>query len=237
MLMTLDTLSSYLAERFPIVLAAIPAALVVILAACILNFILARLMLFVARRTKLTPMDVQPARRLLRGVVIIITVLLVAGVFGFKLGGLWTFISAVLAMIAIGFVAVWSLLSHTSATVLLLFTRPFNIGDWIEFKSEDVQGRIIDINFFFATLQVDERTTYQVPNNLFFQKVIRRVAGPYHHSLAHQLSATTPAKLPPFPYPTGNGGANKAVEQTPASEDDAMKAIPDPATLDPNRNR
>lgn len=236
--MTLDDLIAYFRLHFPAVISALPVAAAVVLGGIILNFITGRALLLIARRTHLNELDVQPVRRLARWLITLITILLVAGVFGFELGGVWGFMSTVLAMVAIGFVAVWSLISHTSATILLLFTRPFHIGDWIELKSEDVQGRIVDLNFFFTTLQVDEHTTFQVPNNLFFQKVIRRVSGPYHHSLAQQLSANYPAKLPPFPYPTGakpKDGEEKSPK--PASEDAAMKAIPDPATLNPARSR
>ena len=233
--MTIDSLYSYFVEHFPAFIAALPLAAAVLLGGIIVNFIAGRAIGLIAGRTNLTALDVQPVRRLLRWLIMIITVLLVAGVFGFELGGAWAFLSSALAMIAIGFVAVWSLLSNTSATVLLLFTRPFAIGDHIELKSEDIAGRVVDLNFFFTTLQVDEHTTYQVPNNLFFQKVVRRVAGPYQHSLAQQLSSAFPAKLPPLPHPITDSGEKPAPVS--AADDAAMKAIPGPATLSPGRNR
>jgi hypothetical protein len=231
--MTLDSLADYFDQRFPAVLSALPLAAAVGVGGLFLLFVLSRLLSLVASRTSLSDLDVQPVRRILRWLVIFVTVLLVAGVFGFELGGVWAFMSTVLAMVAIGFVAVWSLLSNTSATVILLFTRPFQIGDHIELKSENIAGRVVDLNFFFATLQVDQHTTYQVPNNLFFQKVIRRMAGPYHHSLAQQLSSTYPAVLPPFPYAITDSGAMSPPVS--AANDAAMKAIPDPATLSPGR--
>ncbi len=231
--MTIDSLIAYFDGHFPAFISALPVAAAVVLGGIVLNFILGRALSLVAKRTNLTEMDVQPVKRLSRWLVSLITVLLVAGVFGFELGGVWAFMSTVLAMVAIGFVAVWSLLSNTSATMLLLFTRPFAIGDHLELKSENIEGRLVDLNFFFATLQVDENTTYQVPNNLFFQKVIRRTAGTYQHSLAQQLSANYPARLLPMPCEISDSGEKS--ETKTAADDDAMKAIPDPATMSPRR--
>jgi small-conductance mechanosensitive channel len=215
------TLGSFLAsfdQYLPKLLAALPVAALVILGGLIANMAARRALTVLARRTSLTDNDVLPLRRILRWIVALVTFVLVLGVFGFELGGVWAILSTVLAMVAIGFVAVWSVLSHTTATVLILLLRPFHVGDTIELQSENVKGRVIDLNFFFTTLQVDEHTTHQVPNNLFFQKVVSRVRGTPGVSLAAQLGSQSPAKLAP-------------PRVIPASEDFAAKSVPDPGTL------
>ena len=93
-------------------------------------------------------------------------------------------ISTVLAMVAIGFFAVWSLLSHTTATIILIILHPFSVGDDIELPSENVKCRVIDLNFFFTTLIIHDGSQWRVPNNLFFQKVIKRQSGGSTISLA-----------------------------------------------------
>lgn len=189
-------------ELIPALIAALPAALVIILGGVLINLVMARGLSLLAKRTDLGEADVQPARSALRWLVRIIVTVLVLGVFGFELGGVWALVSTVLAMIAIGFVAVWSLLSHTTATILLVIIRPFQIGDDITLPSENVSGRVIDLNFFFTTLIDHEGSEWRVPNNLFFQKVCKRTRQPAGTALATQLNNPKPAEVKPPPAPT-----------------------------------
>jgi small-conductance mechanosensitive channel len=126
----------------------------------------------------------------------------VLSVFGFELGGIWALVSTVFAMIAIGFVAVWSLLSHSTATILLVIIRPFQVGDDIALPSENMAGRVVDLNFFFTTLLDHEGNEWRVPNNLFFQKVMKRTKQPASISLSSQLNNPEPATVTPPPAPT-----------------------------------
>lgn len=225
-----NDMTSYL----PTFVRALPVAAAVILGGMLVNMIVGRGLRLLAARSSLTASDVIPARNILRWLVRILTGILVLGVFGFELGGLWAMISTVLAMVAIGFVAVWSLLSNTSATVMLVMLRPFRVGDDIELPSESVRGRVIDLNFFFTTLIDHTGAEWRVPNNLFFQKVVKRTAGVPSITLAAQLNSPTPAnlELPPPPPDDDNKPAHKPVS---ASEDFAAKSVPDPGTLMPKR--
>ncbi len=142
----------------PVMIAALPVAIAIILAGILMNMVVGRSLRMLAGRTHLDERDIAPARRVLKWLIRIITAVLVLNVFGFQLGGIWSIISTVLAMVAIGFVAVWSLLSHTSATLLLVIILPFHIGDDIALPSENVSGRVADLNFFYTTL-VDRLAT------------------------------------------------------------------------------
>lgn len=231
--MTFDELWNEMSSHLPGFVAALPVAAAVILGGIIVNLVIGRALNLLADRTRLTPSDVVPARNVLRWIVRLITAILVLGVFGFELGGLWAMISTVLAMVAIGFVAVWSLLSNTSATVMLVLLRPFQVGDDVELPSENVRGRVTDINFFFTTIIDHAGHEWRVPNNLFFQKVLRRKPGPVSIALAAQLNSPEPAdiELPPPPPPKDTGEK----KPTSASEDFAAKSVPDPATISPRR--
>jgi len=187
----IETFQTYL----PRIAAALPIAIAALLVGILINLITERSLLLFARRTALSEADVMPIRKLARLVIGLITVIVILSIFGFNLGGIWAMLSTVLAMIAIGFVAVWSMLSNVSATVLILLMRPFNIGDEIELSTEKIKGRVIDLNFFFTTLQTEENTTHQVPNNLFFQKVVTRAANRTSVSLSEQLHNQEPASL------------------------------------------
>jgi len=85
----------------------------------------------------------------------------------------WAAITTVLAMIAIGFVAVWSVLSNTLCSVMLILTRPFQVGDTIEVSGPGLRGKVVNFTMLFTTLRADEGDLIRVPNNLFFQQPIR----------------------------------------------------------------
>ncbi len=96
---------------------------------------------------------------------------------GIDLQGLWSTIMAALSLIAIGFVAMWSILSHMLASVLIVIFRPFEVGDRVEILGDDlVIGEVTDLNPVYTTLRAADGGTLQVPNNVFFQKALKRHA-------------------------------------------------------------
>ena len=162
----LDSIKAYL----PTLVAALPLVLGIIIGVMLLNLFLGRVLVLLGSKTNLTRNDIEPVRRLIAWILRVLGLILVFGVLGFELGGLWAMISTVLGLIAIGFVAVWSLLSNASSTVLILFLRPYQIGDDVEFVGEPVRGRVMDLNFFFTTLLDHEGQLVQIPNNLFLDR-------------------------------------------------------------------
>jgi small-conductance mechanosensitive channel len=107
---------------------------------------------------------------------------------GIDLQGLWSTLVAVLSLVAIGFVAMWSMLSHMLASVLILVFRPFELGDRVELVGDDpVVGEVADLNPVYTTLHTDDGGLLRVPNNLFFQKVLKRHAAfPAKPSSSHR---------------------------------------------------
>lgn len=186
-------------ELLPQLMAVLPILMGIMLGAFLLSFATTRAIRLVARRTNLTALDVAPLCRVLRWLIWGIALVLMLSVLGFNLSGLWAVLSTILAMIAIGFVAVWSVLSNVSCTVIMLIARPFQIGDEIEFAGEPIVGRVVDLNFVYTTLKGEDGRLLQIPNNLFFQKVIKRRPNPVDVTLAAQLSSRQPADVPVVP--------------------------------------
>ncbi len=131
-----------------------------------------------------------------RWIVLVIALLLILQQAGIKLDYLWTVISAFLAMVAIGFVAVWSVLSNFLCTLMLVLFHPFRIGDDIEIidpaMTSGISGSVRNINMIFTSLNsVDTDTgrsmVIHIPNNLFFQKILRKKGGDQTFSLDRQL--------------------------------------------------
>jgi small-conductance mechanosensitive channel len=71
----------------------------------------------------------------------------------------------------------WSILSHMLASILIVIFRPFEVGDSVEIVGDDpVRGEVMDLNPVYTTLRAEDGGTLQVPNNLFFQKALKRHA-------------------------------------------------------------
>ncbi len=193
----MDT-SEVLPDPEPILQAAIralPLAVLVLVGAALLHFVLGRSLDLLAARTRLAAGELDPIKKLLKTILHIVTAVVLLAIFGINLGGLWAVLSTILAMIAIGFVAVWSLLSNVSSTILILLSRPFAIGDEIEFAGEPVKGKVVDLNFLYTTLREPEGGLIQIPNNQFFQKSVKRRRGAPPCTLAQQLGRNDPAEV------------------------------------------
>ncbi|MNC61132.1 mechanosensitive channel MscS [compost metagenome] len=97
---------------------------------------------------------------------------------------LWTALSGFVAVAAVAFFAMWSVLSNLLCAVLIFTVGPFRIGDVVELvdtlDKPGVKGRVIAINLLFTTLmEMPEAggALVQVPNSQFFQKSVRRWRG------------------------------------------------------------
>lgn len=116
--------------------------------------------------------SLRPLERILQWFVLGIAFFVALASLGWSLEGLWTFLSTMFALIAVGFIAVWSVLSNFICALLIRIQRPFFLGDWVGFPGEPVGGVVTDLALTFTTLKSDDGTLFRVPNNLFFQKTI-----------------------------------------------------------------
>ncbi len=134
-------------------------------------------------------------RRILRVACVVLTILLLLHVYGL-LGDAVAAISGVMALVAIGFVAVWSVLSNTLCSLLLLIIRPFRVGDTLRVPPpEDFAGKVVNFDLLFTTIQLDDGSFAQLPNNVFFQRIIIRRPGRSKIDLGEQLYEEKNAKV------------------------------------------
>ncbi|HTL68725.1 MAG TPA: mechanosensitive ion channel domain-containing protein [Lacunisphaera sp.] len=184
-----------LSDLLPVLLAGIPTVVAVVAGAVVINLVLSRGLTLLTRHASFTEHEIGPVRRAIKWLITLGAVVFALGAFGVNVSGIWGVLSTILAMVAIGFVAVWSVLSNTLCTLMIMIFRPFSIGDELEFAGEPVKGRVTDLNFVYTTLDVGDGSVLQVPNNLFFQKTLRR-----RHAA---VDATSPARhlreKPPTP--------------------------------------
>lgn len=119
----------------------------------------------------------------LTGLVWVAAGILVLDLWGFSVTGLWAFLVSVSAVIGVGFLAFWTIISNVTANLFLTIWRPFRLGDTVEILPESVKGQVVDRNMMFTALRERPGTTLQIPNNLFFQKLFRVTAEPNPRTL------------------------------------------------------
>lgn len=77
------------------------------------------------------------------------------------------------AVIGVGFLAVWTMVSNVTASIFITIWRPFHLGETIELLPENLKGRVIDRNMMFTAVRDETGCVLQIPNNLFFQKMFK----------------------------------------------------------------
>ena len=123
-----------------------------------------------------------PLRGLVRWLILGSAFMLVLERLGVSAEVLWGALTGFVAVAAIAFFAIWSVLSNLFCALLIFALGPFRIGECVEvIDSADkpgVRGRVLAINLFYTTLEDlsgDAPGTWvQIPNSLFFQKAVRR---------------------------------------------------------------
>ncbi|MEJ2360071.1 MAG: mechanosensitive ion channel family protein [Gammaproteobacteria bacterium] len=134
--------------------------------------------------------------RIVKWLTLLVLLLVILGLFGISVASFWAALSGVLVLLAIGFVAVWSLLSNLLCSVLLIIFAPFRIDDVIEIQDPaspvTMRGRVTDINIMFTTLLVidedQDESLVRIPNNIFFQKYIRTWQGRNSQSIQSYMA-------------------------------------------------
>ncbi|MEQ5791915.1 mechanosensitive ion channel [Muricauda sp. NFXS6] len=95
-------------------------------------------------------------------------------IWGVDLNDFSVFLSSILAILGIGFVAQWSILSNLTASVILFFNHPLRLGDRIRVMDKDFDwtGKVEDISGFYLFMRTDDGKQITIPTNLVIQKGI-----------------------------------------------------------------
>ena len=95
-------------------------------------------------------------------------------IWGVKLQDFTVFLSSVLAILGVAFVAQWSILSNLTASVILFFNHPLRIGDRIRVIDKDYNwvGEVEDITGFYLFMRTDSGESLTIPTSLVLQKGI-----------------------------------------------------------------
>ncbi len=99
---------------------------------------------------------------------------IIAIVWDVSVQGLSFYLASIFTVVGIGFFAQWSILSNITASVILFFYYPYEIGSYVTIYEGDnsVTGKVMDITLFSVRLQLDSGDVIAYPNNLAIQKPI-----------------------------------------------------------------
>jgi small-conductance mechanosensitive channel len=164
-------------DRHNVNMIAVLATIGVVIVAFVLSHLLRRRLQAslrqLADRLRLPYETVLTATRLLVGALWIVAAMVALEIWGVSVGGLWTLLASAAAIVGVGFLATWTMISNVTASFFLAFWRPFHLGDKIEMLPENLSGRVIDRNLMFVIVREDSGALIQIPNNLFFQKMFK----------------------------------------------------------------
>jgi small-conductance mechanosensitive channel len=154
------------------------------------------------RRTRFA--DLEPlVVKVVRWAYWLLALLFVLQQAGVDTQSLWTAITATAALVAVGFIAVWSVLSNLVSSLLILGARLFRPRDEIEVLDvggAGIRGRVLSVDLMFTLVEEQRgdgrQAVLKVPNNLFFQKVLRVYRDTETNTGAEVSGASAPAAQP-----------------------------------------
>lgn len=122
---------------------------------------------FTSQRRKLTV-------RMINLLFSITAIVFISAIWGVNQADMVVFISSVIAILGIAFVAQWSILSNITAGLILFFNHPLKLGDHIKIIEKDfiIEGKVNDITFFFVHIKTRENERITISNSLILQKTI-----------------------------------------------------------------
>lgn len=122
------------------------------------------------------------ASKIISGFLLFAAAITLLLVWGIDMRNFGVLMSSVVGLVAIGFFAVWSILSNILSGLFLFISDAFRMEDTITILPENISGKVVDIKLMFVVLQDAEENVLHVPNNVLIQKVIKRAKREGHRT-------------------------------------------------------
>jgi small-conductance mechanosensitive channel len=162
-------------EQYHINLGAILTSAAVFVVAGLAISILTRLLnnwlYSIQTRLQLSDATISATVRIVTAAFWLIVVLLILDTWGIGLAGLWGLLVSAIAVIGVGFLATWAMVSNFTASFFLTIWRPFRLGDTVTLLPENTAGRVTHRNLMFTVLREQDGGVINVPNNFFSEDV------------------------------------------------------------------
>lgn len=101
-------------------------------------------------------------------------ILVFAAIWNIETKDLIVFFTSTITVIGIAFFANWSILSNITASLILYFNHPLNIGETLRIydKEFDVEGELVDLSFFFMYVRSAEGFLITIPTSAVLNKTV-----------------------------------------------------------------
>ncbi len=128
-------------------------------------------LLNIQTRPQLADATVLGVIRVATGVIWLIALLSILDAWGIALAGLWGVLVSAIAVIGVGFLATWAMISNFTASFFLAIWRPFRLGDTIVLLPENTTGRVIGRNLMFTVISEQDGSGQRAQQLLFSEDV------------------------------------------------------------------
>lgn len=75
--------------------------------------------------------------------------------------------------------------SNIVAGMMILFSKPFNIGDTIILKNQGLRGTVIDINMNHTVIETADKNAIMIPNTVMSKEVIENITQETEYKLSY----------------------------------------------------
>jgi small-conductance mechanosensitive channel len=112
--------------------------------------------------------------RIINLFLMIFFIVIFAAIWNIETKDLIVFFTSTITVIGIAFFANWSILSNITASLILYFNHPLNIGETLRIydKEFDVEGELIDLSFFFMYVRSKEGFLITIPTSAVLNKTV-----------------------------------------------------------------
>jgi small-conductance mechanosensitive channel len=112
--------------------------------------------------------------RLVNFIVFLLAVVSFTAVWGVDQHQILLFFTSTITVLGIAFFAQWSILSNITAGLVIFFSHPLRLGDYIKIIEKDylIEGKLEHISFFFMHILTESGERITIPNSVALQKTI-----------------------------------------------------------------
>ena len=114
------------------------------------------------------------SNRIINLFLAIFFILVLAAIWNIESKDLMVFFTSTITVMGIAFFANWSILSNITASLILYFNHPLNIGETLRIldKEFDIEGEVIDLSFFFMYIRTTEGALITIPTSTVLNKTV-----------------------------------------------------------------
>ncbi|MEN9742441.1 MAG: hypothetical protein RLZZ65_246 [Bacteroidota bacterium] len=114
------------------------------------------------------------SNRIINLFLAIFFLLVLAAIWNIESKDLMVFFTSTITVIGIAFFANWSILSNITASLILYFNHPLNIGETLRIydKEFDIEGELIDLSFFFMYIKTPDASLITIPTSAVLNKTV-----------------------------------------------------------------